>query len=84
VNLYYESIIRKGFREWSIRVWRQKENPHDPIVMTDIAAALNSINRVETDAELVLKTLIALDGVNAVEVVNAASGWGSVVYKDWP
>jgi len=81
MNLLYESMTRIQWGAWTIRVWRQFE-AGDVVDNGDIHEVVESEVRLAWAGDVV-KRILKLDRVNAVELVDA-SGNGTVVYKDWP
>lgn len=83
MNIYAESIIRLETYHYKVRIWR-----HEP------TCAISDINELKTKALAILnrepitaiaaRDVLALDDVNAVEVIPHALSVGIVLYKDWP
>ena len=81
----YESMTRVQFGDGVVRVWRGYQDGF-PGDNRDIKAVLDSYNPlrpVDSFAGDIIVKLLALDRVNAVEVIGR-DGNGTVVYKDWP
>jgi len=81
MEIYTESIKSYTCGPWFIRVWRDdKQLINDD----DVRSVLDDhVQWAKLEREILLKDLILLDGVNAVEVKDdSGSGW--VWYRDWP
>ena len=81
-DLYYESMTKIHWGVWWIRIWRKWRTDTQPGDNQDLYRMTYSIDK-SAGAEEYCKTLIELDRVNAVEVLDH-SGNGHIVYKDWP
>lgn len=75
---------------WVARVWRQEDigNPHlyVPGRTTPDDDVLKTISRfvqMPVPPVELAQAILALERVNAVEVIDM-SGFGEVLYKDWP
>jgi len=79
---------------WTMRVWREEKlqdrSAPEPVRIPgrtppddDILITINRFIQSPVQPLEIAKAILALDRINAVEVIDL-SGFGEVLYKDWP
>lgn len=83
MNLLYEHMLRIKASGLICRIWRAA-NQQLLVSNEDLKADAMTIMYRERDLLNIVNQLIRHDHVNSVEVIDAASGDGICVHKDWP
>lgn len=84
MKVLIESMTRYKFQGFTVRCWREEESfsmEAQRITFRDINIAINGVGSY--DENTIAETLIKLDRMNAVEVLDKR-GQGVVLYKNWP
>lgn len=82
-RLLFEHMLRVTAAGYVCRVWRQAGVRHQVTneTLRRVAAELLTAGSSPVD---VAGSLVEQDGVNSVEVIDASTGCGVCVHKDWP
>lgn len=83
MTILTESMTKLSVEHWNVRIWREEtgDDPVDHDALKKEAASLYA--PTDTGVQFARKVL-ALDRINAVEVIHSFIGNGAVLYRDWP